>query len=281
MKNYLIKNIDEYVKNEGSEFFEFLEGNGYREPIVKFASINDPIFEDFKEIIGEFHLSPSEAYKLSYEDKSLKEGSVISIALPFSEEVIESNKKRDWPSEKWTLMRTFGISGFAHELSDYIKQLLERSGYDAIDPSSQNYFKILSTKTGPSSNWSQRHIAYATGMGTFSLNAGFITDKGIAVTLISLVTNLVVEPDSRIYDNHFANCLYYYKSKCKKCIKKCPVNAISEKGIDKLKCFNMSYGKEAQKYAKSVGAKPELGSGCGLCQVGVPCGTKNPIKQKY
>lgn len=40
----------------------------------------------------------------------------------------------------------------------------------------------------------------------------------------------------------------------------------------------MVYGEKAQKYAKSIKVKPELRSGCGLCQVRVSYGIENPIK---
>lgn len=280
MKDYLINKIIEFVMNSGDSYFDFLDGNAYKEPLVKFVSAKDPMFNDFKQIIGEFHLTPTELYERIYGKNSFKDGTVICIALPYSDEVIESNRERDWPSEKWTLMRTFGIYDFGVKLSNYIKELLNEKGYNCVDSVLDEIFKKVTSKNGPSSNWSQRHVAYAAGMGTFSLNAGFITEKGIAVTLLSLVTDLVVETDGRIAEDHNANCLYFHKGKCKKCIKKCPAGAISEDGIDKLKCFSMAYGEEARKYAKSVGANPASGSGCGLCQVGVPCESQNPTKPK-
>lgn len=46
-------------------------------PLVKFSSINDSIFNDFKGIIGEFHFTPTEAYECFYENESFEEGSVI------------------------------------------------------------------------------------------------------------------------------------------------------------------------------------------------------------
>ncbi|MVX64480.1 4Fe-4S binding protein [Clostridium chromiireducens] len=50
---------------------------------------------------------------------------------------------------------------------------------------------------------------------------------------------------------------------CGACIKRCPVNAISENGHDKVK----------------VDAHNEFGvSQCSLCQTKVPCEFKNPIR---
>lgn len=280
MKDYLINKITEFIMDNGDSYFDFLDGAAYKKPLIKFASAKDPIFGDFKEIIGEFHLTPKEVFEMSHGEGTFENGSVISIALPYSDEVIESNRNRDWPSEKWTLMRTFGIDDFGILISNYIKEILTEKGYRAVNPCTEKYHGKVMSETGPSSNWSQRHIAYATGMGTFSLNAGFITEKGIAVTLFSIVTDLVVKSDDRTAKNHTDNCLFFHKGKCKKCIKKCPANALSENGIDKEKCFNMGYGEKAQNYAKSVGANPNSGSGCGLCQVGVPCESQNPTKPK-
>ena len=278
MKDFLIEEITEYVKENGEDYFDFLEGNGFKEPLIGFASAKDPMFDDFKKIIKESHLTPSEAYELFFDEKSLEEGSVISIALPFSDEIIESNKQRDVPSKKWTLM---GYSGktFLSEFSDFITNILKEKGYDGVDPSSQEFFKITIDKNA-SSNWSQKHIAYVCGMGTFCLNGGFITEKGRAVLFLSFVTNLVIEPDDRNYENHTANCLYYQEENCKECIERCPVNALSENGIDKLKCFDMAYGMKAKKRAKSLGIDSKHGYGCGLCLVGVPCESENPVKPK-
>ena len=278
MKDFLIDEINKYVIKNGEEYFDFLEGNAFKEPLIGFASAKDPIFNNFKEIIKKSHLTPSEAYELFFDNKTFEEGSVISIALPLSDEIIESNKQRDKPSKKWILM---GYSGkiFLSDFSDFIKNILKEKGYDGVDPSSQEFFKITIDKNA-SSNWSLKHIAYACGMGTFCLNGGFITEKGRAILFLSFVTNLVLEPDKRNYKHHTANCLYYHNEDCKKCVERCPVNALSENGIDKLKCFDMSYGEKAKEHGKSLGIDSKHAYGCGLCLVGVPCESENPVQSK-
>lgn len=56
---------------------------------------------------------------------------------------------------------------------------------------------------------------------------------------------------------------------CGACIKRCPVNAISENGHDKVKCYKRAY----------VDAPNEFGvSQCSLCQTKLTCEFKNPIR---
>jgi len=57
---------------------------------------------------------------------------------------------------------------------------LEDLGYVAVAPTllpSFQYFR--EEKAGWASPWSERHVAYACGLGTFSLNDGFITSAKV------------------------------------------------------------------------------------------------------
>jgi len=159
-----------------------------------------------------------------------------------------------------------------------LEDFLNEMGHKTVSPYASKWFKIQRDASGPTSNWSERHIAYVAGLGTFSINDGFITEKGIAVRLISVVTELKITPDIREAVNHTENCLLCSKGVCGVCIKRCHVNAISKDGHDKIKCFQYVYGDESSKLAGSYGASPKAGSGCGLCQTGVPCEGKNPMR---
>lgn len=44
-----------------------------------------------------------------------------------------------------------------------------------------------------SSSWSERHVAYAAGLGNFGLNGCLITSLGTSVRFASLVTSLPLE----------------------------------------------------------------------------------------
>ena len=144
----------------------------------------------------------------------------------------------------------------------------------------QPYFKMCNDKNGIYSNWSERHIAYAAGQGTFSLSDGFITEKGIAHRCGSVVTDLVLPASPRTAEGPYSNCLFYVGVNCRSCIERCPVGAITEEGHDKIKCrqhlLDMGYSaaklKEGYDNDKSV-------AGCGLCQTKVPCESRNPVQR--
>lgn len=115
------------------------------------------------------------------------------------------------------------------------------------------------------SNWSERHVAYACGQGTFSLSKGIITKKGVAGRFISIVTDYKHEPTERYYEGLYDNC-----NMCGACIPKCPPLAITlEEGKKHNPCARF-VGWTGEKFAPRYG--------CGKCQVGVPC--MNEIPQK-
>jgi epoxyqueuosine reductase QueG len=161
-------------------------------------------------------------------------------------------------------------------LRAHIVAVLTSAGHVAAAPFLQPYFKMLSNEKGPYSNWSERHVAFAAGLGTFSLSDGFITEKGVAIRCGSVVTDLAIPPTLRRATEPYSNCLFYSGVSCRACIERCPAGAISDKGHDKIKC---------QKYLNGLGYGAHGGSydnkksvaGCGLCQTKVPCEFRNPV----
>src|SRR4030042_75837 len=198
------------------------------EPLVKFADGDDSIFTEYKSIIAAPHLTPREALAKSY-NKS-PEGitgclSVISWILPVMEETRKSNRAETHvPSRLWSHTRWHGEK-FNDKLRIYVTELLTDSGYLATAPMIGPYFKMYSNEKGPYSNWSERHIAYAAGHGTFSLSDGLITERGVAHRCGSVVTNMVVPASHRSAKSPYSNCLFYLGIDCKGCIKRCPAGA--------------------------------------------------------
>ena len=83
-------------------------GPVYDEPLVGFARGDDPIFKQYKTIIGEFHLTPIGYLRNLAEEKNRQftpheaSAGVVSWILPFSEAVKESNRRQTrHPSEEW------------------------------------------------------------------------------------------------------------------------------------------------------------------------------------
>ncbi len=270
---YTVENPANSLKDiDGSRIFD--------EPLVGFADGDDPLFGEYKTIISEAHLAPRQVMEMHLQEKGISavpaRVTVISFIMPSVQETRRSmHRETLLPSLRWNHTRWQG-QDFINELSKYLVAALEKRGYQAIAPEVSPYFKIIPGTLV--SNWSQRHIAYAAGLGTFSLSDGFITPKGIAMRCGSLVTDAVIPPTPRKYKNHLANCLFYHGVSCRRCIERCPVGAISEKGHDKQKCF--AYLNRQQAQAKEMGrTEVYLGryAGCGLCQTKVPCEGAIPL----
>jgi len=280
VKDFIKNEIEKYVIEGENNWFSEIDGHWFEKPLVQFASAEDPLFKEYKKIIGAYHQAPQEAFELSFGEGSYQGGTVISIVLPINEKIRQSNGRQTiWPSQEWALLRTHEVAYFK-EFTHFLIDLLQAKGYKTMSPSQSEWFEIMSAvPNGPSSNWSERHVAYVAGLGTFSINDAFITEKGIAVKLLSVVTELKLEPDRREAKSHTENCLLCSKGTCGACIKRCPVNAISAEGHDKMKCAQYTYGEESKKLAQSYGGDFAFGAGCGLCQTHVPCQSRNPMKR--
>ena len=286
---FLEKAIKGYVATSpGNHLESFNGGCIFDEPLVGFADGNDAIFQNYKAIIGDFHLTPREALARHLESKGesqerLSEVSVISFVLPVTCETrLSLRKETIVPSLRWNHTRWHG-QDFIDELSCYVVSLLASAGHQAVAPELADFYKLKNLPGGYVSNWSQRHIAYAAGLGTFSLNDGFITPKGMAMRCGSVVTDAEIPSSPRIYKDHLANCLFYSEeASCQRCVERCPAGAISEQGHDKNKCLEFLYIKQKEALKELGREEGYVGSylGCGLCQTKVPCEAMIPSKIK-
>lgn len=280
--HFIEQEIKEFVRTSPDNRLGFLNDYAmWGEPLVGFADGDDLIFSEFKSVVDPEHLTPREALARTY-DKDLRDMtghiSVISWILPAAEETRRSNRTEDHvPSRLWSHTRWYGEM-CNEKLRTHVVDILNGSGYLATAPFLQAYFKIYANEKGPYSNWSERHMAYAAGLGTFSLSDGLITERGIAIRCGSVVTNLALPASARKAESPFSNCLFYAGIKCRACIERCPAGAISENGHDKKKCqrylHGIGYMGQSMKYdnEKSI-------AGCGLCQTKVPCEYQNPTRR--
>jgi epoxyqueuosine reductase len=248
----------------------------WSEPLIGFAGGNDPLFQQIKRDIGEFYWTPADIFRETFQ-RVPEQLTVISWILPQTDVTKRDNRNaRNYPSERWSRSRSFGeLTNVA--LARHLTEMLQRSGISAVAPVlSPLWCWQTSERYGFASNWSERHAAYAAGLGTFGLCDGLITPKGKAMRCGSVVADIRVEPTARPYSNHRAWCLFFSSGgKCKKCIARCPVGALSENGHDKLKCRNFLFDVVAD-YAKSHFGFASYG--CGLCQTGVPCESGIPME---
>jgi epoxyqueuosine reductase len=269
-EKFIERVIAKFVRESPANRRKVDGGRYWETPLVGFTSGADPLFKQYKKIIGEFHFTPQEFFELTFgRRKPAGELSVISWVLPASEDIRKSNRKEArFPSWLWAHARDFGEQ-FNIKLRNHLVSLLKKKGYKAIAPMNSPHWKQLrSPEVGIASNWSERHIAYACGLGAFGLSDGLITAKGKAIRVGSVVTDLLLKPSEKIYPHHQANCLYFFNRTCKTCAVRCPAGAITEKGHDKDKCLEYSYSVVSQAKKDEYGVKI---TGCGLCQTKVPC----------
>ncbi len=267
--------VDESNKMMGIDGIYIFEPN----PLVGLVSGFDPIFDDYKDIIGSFHLTPSEAYEKYCAKKKLEKPErklvILSYILPINKLTKEENFKYSlqWPSERWAHTRLFGEQA-NQTLQKFLVTELEKIGIHAIAPSTEVFlFKIhrKHEKGVWASTWSHRHMAFAAGLGSFGLSDGFINERGKAMRCGSVLINGKVdfEPLERPKNP------YQFCSRCGNCIERCPVGAISfENRHDKQVCSEhvmASIPIIKRNYGINIYS-------CGLCQVNVSC--ENGIPKK-
>ncbi len=282
-KQWITEEIRAFAREDAGNRLEKLDGSFiYEEPLVGFVAGDDPIFLQLKEVIGDFHLTPSEALAAAAKAKNVSFDSnggagVISFILPISKETKKENAgMKDKPSERWAHTRLFGEE-FNQTMQAHVVSLLEEKGYLAIAPElDEGLFKIrIDERVGFASPWSQRHVAFSASLGTFGLSDGLITASGKAHRTGSIVVNRALDSPERTTDHH-RDCLAYQGLECQGCIKRCPAGAITEKGHDKLACFQF-VSQTVPFIQKEYGIDIY---GCGLCQCGVPCADGVPKKKE-
>jgi len=254
--------IDDFGEFAGMRFFE--------QPIFSACQAGDPLFRDIKrpEVVGAHHTLP--------EDWLPEAKTVLSFFLPYSHPIVEANRKDPVvPPIEWLYTRVDGQK-FLLALGAEMCKVLIADNHKAVVPYTDD--KFVMRVGGPatpgtehipqfSSNWSERHVAYVAGLGTFGLSTNFISKLGSAGRLISVVTDWDVEPDIRDYDNWLGYCNH-----CEACIRRCPPKAHYK---DKV-------GKDHEKCSMFIGeiCKPFTPRyGCGKCQSGIPC-EYQPMKAK-
>ena len=269
----LAKHVREYLLSPGSNSIpkekalsaELVSARMFEEPLIAITDACNPKFRELqsRDVIGEHFMLPGQWLPGAK--------SVVSFFFPFTEAIRESNKADMlYPSKGWLNGRIEGQL-FINSFSRFMVALFNNSGYKAVSPSVDQRFL---TNAGAdnhgfhalfTSNWSERHVAYVCGMGTFGLSRGLITAKGMAGRFTSVITEQPLLADKQKERRFDEDCIM-----CGKCAKNCPAKAISlEHGKDHEAC---------SKFLNSVLSENRPWYGCGKCQVNVPCESKNPRK---
>ncbi len=241
--------------NEFTAFYKLSSDTGWKDPVVAYAAADDPLFARLKDLISPSHDLPQ---------NFLPEArSVITYFLPFTDEVVESNKKGRFSSQTWG-KAYIETNKLIADLNQFLKEQLIKKGYQAVFvPATYNFDEKTLL-----SDWSHRSAAYIAGLGTFGLNHMLITEKGCCGRIGSLVTDLELPPTPR-YNREL--CLYKHDGSCGNCAKQCVNEALIENNLDKHKCYEMCLAN-----ADRLSSLESIANVCGKCLVGVPCSTAIP-----
>jgi epoxyqueuosine reductase len=267
---WIIQEVKRFAKSSANSMKKWNDEPAWGTPIVGFSSGSDPLYQFYKQDIGEFYRLPLEflAHKYPKDQFGAHRITIISWVLPQTEATKQDHRQEThFPSERWARSRIFG-EDFNNALRQHMVDFFHIHDIQAIAPLlSPLWESKTSVKYGYASTWSERHAAYASGLGTFGLSDGLITPVGKAMRTGSVIVNLEIEPTLRPYDHPKAYCLFHMQSTCGQCITRCPINAITEEGHNKVIC--RSYVQMTRHYVtRHYGFK---GYGCGFCQTAVPC----------
>lgn len=195
--------------------------NLYRNPLVGFSSADDPMYKQLKEIIGPHHLNP--------QDILPDAKTVVSFFIPFSKEIVSSNRKGEYTSIEWA-KSYIEANALINYISQKMIEYLKGKGISADTVSATHTFDKETLKSG----WSHRSAAYISGLGKFGVNRMLITPEGCAGRFGSVIISQEIQPTNRIEEEF---CIYYKNGGCLECINACPVNALHIDDFDRFKCY--------------------------------------------
>jgi epoxyqueuosine reductase len=255
-------------------------------PVVAFANGDDPIFMEYKNIIGDFHLTPRELLEKYVAAKNWRFGAkssmntigVVSWALPLTQETrLHERASPFGGSPRYNHSRWIGIRLY-ESVEHFVASLLEVLGCNSVAPTRSRFFEIKNMPEGwLCANWSERHVAYACGLGTFGLNGLMITSHGCAVYLGSVVCDVDFTPTPRA-KNHVANCPYFQDGSCGFCIERCTGSAINSDGRSNTACLRNLRDEQSKTVVRMGLDKGLIGPApsCGRCSTGLPCEERIP-----
>lgn len=228
-------------------------GNWWRKPLLATAQVDDR-FHILPKIASDEHLLPGDLLPSA---KTL-----IVFFVPFVKALIDENSPGKFPCRNWGVAyeATNALIGLVAE--EIREQLAVHSYNSALTPATHNFDEVKLI-----SRWSHKHLAYLSGLGRFGVNAQLITPSGCAGRLGSLVTEAELGNNSLVQSQEL--CLHKANKECLKCLKRCPVGAVREEGIDRQRCWTRL--RLNLKKTEALAGLQETTHVCGKCVVDLPC----------
>ncbi|MGE5542204.1 MAG: epoxyqueuosine reductase [Bacillota bacterium] len=248
----------------------------YREPLFGYARADDPAWKELRERHVPGHLLPTDILPGAR--------SVACFFLPFERETVAANARAKLCADEWATAYV-ETNRLLASMCCEIKAGLEPAGVkSAWQLPTHNFDPVLLQ-----AQWSHKSVAVIAGVGAIGLHQMIITRSGCAGRVSSIAVDVDLtrgaggeEPHSEVShgraqpsaadlssDGYRAQyCGFFAGKRCTVCMQRCPVSAISEKGVDKAACYRRL--NEVRAYFAGRGWPAGEADVCGKCATG-PC----------
>ena len=247
---------EEFVARESAR----LGTDGWWQTPLLAAAPVDSRFDQLPRIAADDHLLPRDLLPTA--------NSVIVFYIPFTRGLAKENRKGERPCRNWGVAYV-QTNHLIVRLSRALGDLLADSGFKSgLTPATHNFddVKLMA-------RWSHKHLAHLVNLGRFGVHHMIITPVGCTGRLGSFVSEAELG-DHPLIDSEEA-CLLKVGRECDKCIKACPVDALSEEGFDRRSCWDrLKKNRRTLDYFSDL---PQSTHVCGKCVAQMPCSFKNPV----
>ncbi len=140
----------------------------FEPPLLGVAKADDPLFDELLRpgVVGPHFRLPKQWTGGA--------ASVVSLFFPHTPAVSKSNRADPvWASDEWLHARIEGQE-MIDRLTEHAVEALRAEGHEAVAPSLSPEFTVM--RDPMASNWSERHVAYVAGLGTFGISSVFISE---------------------------------------------------------------------------------------------------------
>lgn len=231
-------------------------------PKVGLADAHGPEISRLREVASPFHITP--------EDVLPGARTVVSYFLPFTRSLDRTNlPSGEVPSMEWAVAYE-ETNRMIRRINKALIDWLAFTGAESRDPDAAYCFD----RERLVSEWSQRHVAWAAGLGTFGINNMLITPTGCCGRFGSIVTDSALKTDQPLAGEL---CIYKKTGQCRACVARCPSKALTLQGFDRKKCYEL-VSRNAKIFTglgisyEEAGNDPGIGSEvCGKCTTCIPC----------